>query len=155
MKHGDQLKKNILLAAVLLSTLCLPARAQKGGDAGGGVVLGAPTGITGKLWLDGKQALDAGLGWNSELTVYGDYLWHVWDLLPQPSQGKLPVYLGLGMQGRMYHEAEFGLRTVAGIAYWLPRDPVEIFAEIVPVFHLTRATGFGVDGAIGVRYYFH
>lgn len=154
--HGDHVKKNILLALVCLTSLAAStARAQKSGDTGVGIVAGAPTGITGKMWLDGRQAVDLGLGWNSEVTVYGDYLWHAWDVIPQPSEGKIPVYLGVGAQGRMYHEAEFGVRAVGGIAYWLPRHPVEIFAEIVPVFHLTRNTGVGVDGAVGVRYYFH
>ena len=148
------MKKNILLALACLAALSAPAKAQKGGDTGVGVVLGAPSGLTGKLWIDDKQAIDAGLGWNSELEVYADYLWHAWDVVPQPPEGKLPVYLGLGAQARMFNDTEFGIRTVAGIAYWLPRHPVEIFAEIVPVFHLTRNTGVGVDGAIGVRYYF-
>lgn len=146
--------KQLLIGLLCLAALAAPAQAQKAGDVGAGVVLGAPTGLTGKLWIDGTQAIDVGLGWNSELTVYGDYLWHMWDVVPQPSKGKLPVYLGLGAQGRMYRDAEFGIRTVAGIAYWLPKHPIEIFAEIVPVFHITRNTGVGVDGAVGVRYYF-
>lgn len=148
------MNKNILIAIVCLAALAGSARAQKGGDTGVGVVLGAPTGVTGKFWLDDVQAFDAGLGWNSELEVYGDYLWHGWNLLPQPAEGKLPVYLGLGAQVRMFRESEFGIRTVFGVAYWLPRDPVEIFAEIVPVLHLTRNTGVGIEGAIGARYYF-
>lgn len=150
------MKTNMLLALLCLSALgAVPARAQKAGDAGAGVVLGAPTGATGKLWLTDTQAVDVGLGWNSELTVYGDYLWHAWNLVPQPPQGKIPVYLGLGAQARTFHETDFGIRTVAGIAYWLPSHPVEVFLELVPVFHLTRQAGVGLDGALGVRYYFH
>ena len=148
------MKKKILLSFVCLLAAAAPARAQKKGDAGVGVILGAPTGVTGKLWLDGTKAIDAGLGWNSELTVYGDYLWHGWDVLPQPSQGKLPVYLGLGAQVRTYRDAEFGVRAVAGIAYWLPSHPVEIFLEAVPVFFLTRDPGVGFDAGVGLRYYF-
>lgn len=144
----------IFLFALSFLITALPARAQKSGDLGAGVVLGEPTGVTGKLWLDGTRAVDAGLGWNGEVTFYGDYLWHGWDVLPQPSQGKLPVYFGLGGQVRMFNDAEFGLRAVAGVAYWLPRHPVEIFAELVPIFRLTRDTGPGIDGAIGLRVYF-
>jgi hypothetical protein len=149
------LNKNILIAVICLAGLAGSAQAQKYGDTGVGVVLGAPTGVTGKLWLDETQAFDAGLGWNNQLTVYGDYLWHGWNLLPQPAQGKMPVYLGLGAQARMYSDTEFGIRGVVGIAYWLPRDPIELFAEIVPIFHISRNVGMGVDGAIGARYYFH
>lgn len=148
------MKKIILSALVCLLAAAAPVRAQKAGDAGIGVILGAPTGITGKLWLDGTKAIDAGLGWNSELTVYGDYLWHGWNVLPQPAQGKLPVYLGLGGQVRTYHDAEFGIRAVAGVAYWLPNNPVEIFLEVVPVFRLTPGTSVGLDAGLGLRYYF-
>ena len=74
------MKKISLLALVCLLVTAAPVRAQKAGDAGVGVILGAPTGITGKLWLDGTKAIDIGLGWHSELTVYGDYLWLCLDL---------------------------------------------------------------------------
>ena len=88
------------------------------------------------------------------MTVYGDYLWHGWDVIPQPSEGKAPVYLGLGAQVRTFHDAEFGLRAVAGAAYWLPRRPVEIFLEVVPVFRLTPGTSVGMGAGLGLRYYF-
>ncbi|MDO8756924.1 MAG: hypothetical protein Q7J64_02835 [Elusimicrobiota bacterium] len=149
------MKKITLFVLACLAALAVPVRAQKSGSFGAGVVLGAPTGATGKLWLDATQAIDAGLGWNDALTVYGDYLWHGWTLLPQPPQGRMPVYLGLGAQVRAYNDSEFSLRAVAGIAYWLPNDPIEIFAELVPLLHLTRQTGAGFDGAAGVRYYFN
>lgn len=151
--QGDQMK-NVLLALACLIAASIPALAQKAGDVGAGVVLGAPTAVTGKLWLDGTRALDAGLGWSSELTVYGDYLWHGWDVLPKPAEGRLPVYLGLGVQVRTFRDAEFGVRAVAGVAYWLPRDPVEIFLELVPVFRLTPGTSVGLDAGLGLRYYF-
>lgn len=135
-------------------TTVAPAWAQKKDDTGVGVILGAPTAITGKLWLDGTRAVDIGLGWHSELTVYGDYLWHGWSVLPQPAKGKMPVYLGLGGQVRTYHDAEFGIRAVAGIAYWLPNDPIELFLEVVPVFRLTPGNSVGLDAGLGLRYYF-
>ncbi len=155
MKHGDHLKNKMLFAFVCLVALAAPVRAQKAGNFGAGVVIGAPTGATGKLWINDTQALDMGLAWNSQLTVYGDYLWHGWNILPQPAKGKLPLYFGVGAQVRTFDDSEFSVRTVAGIAYWLPNNPVEIFAELVPLFHLTRHTGAGIDGSVGVRYYFH
>ena len=142
-----------------LFVLCLlaaspPLWAQNAGDAGVGVILGNPTGVTGKVWLDGAQAVDAGLGVSTHLAVYADYLWHSWKVLPQPAQGKLPVYIGLGAQVRAFHDAELGIRTVVGVAYWLPNNPTEIFCEIVPVFRLTPRDGVGLDGGLGLRYYF-
>ena len=145
---------------MLLAMICMlaagvgPLRAQQSGDFGAGVILGNPTGATAKLWLTDSQALDAGLGFSTGLALYGDYLWHSWKVLPQPSQGKLPVYLGLGAQFRTVSPNEFGLRTVAGIAYWLPRNPVEIFFEVVPVFRLSPRDSVGLDAGVGLRYYF-
>lgn len=138
----------------LLSAGISPLWAQKTGDFGAGVILGNPTGATAKLWLNDSQALDAGLGFSSELAIYGDYLWHSWKVLPQPSEGRLPAYLGLGLQLRTFHPNELGLRAVAGVAYWLPRNPVELFFEIVPVLRLSRGEGVGLGAGIGLRYYF-
>ena len=145
------MKSMLALACVL--AFAAPSRAQKAGDLGAGVILGNPTGLTGKVWLNGTQAVDAGLGFSTNLALYGDYLWHGWNVLPQPAQGKLPVYLGLGAQVRTLDDAEFGIRTVAGIAYWLPNNPVELFFEVVPVFRLTPGTSIGLDAGLGLRYY--
>ncbi len=128
--------------------------AQEANDLGAGVMLGDPTGATAKLWLTDTHALDAGLGINTHLTLYGDYLWHSWSVLPQPSEGKLPVYLGLGAQLATRSPNEFGVRTVAGIAYWLPANPVEIFFEVVPLFRFSSPSGTDINAVVGLRYYF-
>jgi hypothetical protein len=147
--------RSLLLALVCVWTAAVPARAQKAGDVGAGVVIGNPTGGTAKFWLGDAAAVDVGVGYSSRFTVYGDYLWHSWSVLPQPSAGRLPVYLGLGLQARAFHDAELGIRTVVGVAYWLPRDPVELFLEVVPVFRLTPGSSVGLDAGAGLRFYFH
>ena len=146
--------KTLLILACILAAAASPSWAQKEGDFGAGVILGNPTGATAKLWLNDSQALDAGLGFSSDFTLYADYLWHGWETLPQPSKGRLPAYLGLGAQLRTLTPSEFGLRTVAGIAYWLPHNPVELFLEIVPVFRFSPHSSVGLDAGIGLRYYF-
>ena len=147
--------KKIGLTLVCLFTFASSLRAQQAGSIGAGVVAGNPTGVTGKMWIDGRQAFDVGMGYSTRFTVYGDYLWHDWKILPQPTQGRLPLYLGLGAQVRTFDDAEFGIRAVAGVAYWLPHDPVEIFVEIVPVFRVEPDSSVGLDGGVGVRYYFN
>jgi hypothetical protein len=145
--------KSIILAFGCLVAAANPLWAQQAGDIGAGVVVGNPTGGTAKYWFDGSQAVDVGLGFSTRLTAYSDYLWHAWSILPQPAQGKLSLYFGVGAQVRAFNNAEFGIRTVAGVSYWLPRAPVEIFAELVPVFRLTPGTSVGLDGGVGARYY--
>ena len=153
-RQGEKHMKALLALVCMLAAGASPLWAQKAGDFGAGVVLGSQTGATAKLWLDGNRALDAGVGFDTNLSLYGDFLWHSWKVLPQPSEGKLPVYLGLGAQlGDSSHD-NFGLRAVAGLAYWLPRNPVEIFFEIVPVVHFTPHNNSDVNAGIGLRYYF-
>lgn len=147
--------KTLLILVCMLAAGASPLWAQKAGDVGAGVILGNPTGGTAKFWLNETQAVDVGLGFSTDLAIYGDYLWHGWEVLPKPSEGKLPVYLGLGAQFRTVSPNEFGLRTVAGIAYWLPRNPVEIFLEVVPVFRLSPGNSVGLGAGLGLRYYFN
>jgi hypothetical protein len=147
--------KTPLMMVCVLALQAAPAWAQKAGDLGAGVVLGAPTGATAKYWLSGTAAIDGGLGYSDDLTVYADLLWHSWTVFPQPRSGKLPAYLGIGAEIRNGgDDSDVGLRAVAGVAYWLPRDPVEIFLELVPVFNLSSSEGVGVEAGIGLRYYF-
>ena len=146
--------KTLLALFCMFAAVESPLWAQEAGKFGAGVILGNPTGGTAKYWLSGTQAIDMGVGFSTKLAVYGDYLWHGWNVLPQPSAGKLPLYLGLGAQIRTFSPGEFGLRTVAGIAYWLPNDPLEIFLELVPIFRLTPNSSVGLGAGIGLRYYF-
>jgi len=90
------------------------------------------------------------------MLVYGDYLWHSFKVLPQPSEGKMPLYLGLGLQiGDTHHNSDaLSLRAVGGISYWLPKNPIEIFFELVPVFHLSNNDGSDLNAGLGLRYYF-
>ncbi|MCX5793040.1 MAG: hypothetical protein NTY45_12625 [Elusimicrobia bacterium] len=152
---------------ILLTLVCLLTAgtgrlwAQNAGDFGAGLILGNPTGATAKLWLDGSHALDAGLGFDSDVLIYGDYLWHSLRVFPQPTEGKLPVYLGLGAQiGDSQHDNNFGLRAVAGVAYLFPRNPLEIFFELVPVLHFSHDDHHyhdnrtDLNAGLGLRYYF-
>jgi hypothetical protein len=145
--------KTMILASVL-ALVSVPARAQQVGGFGAGVILGDPTGLTVKTWLDATRALDAGVGFSGDAAFYADYLWTAWDLFPQPSQGKLGAYVGGGPRLEFDRDTEFGLRTLAGATYWVANRPIEIFFEAGPVFRLAPDRGVDVDGGLGVRFYF-
>ena len=140
----------------LLALLCLcaagacPLAAQEPDAIGAGLLAGKPTGVTAKLWY-GSMAVDTGVDLGHQLTLYGDYLWNNWKVLPQPAKGRLPVYMGVGMQ---VSPEEFGLRLVAGAAYMLPHNRLELFFDIVPVVRLSPGTSGGVNLSAGERYYF-
>lgn len=138
----------VLAAAV--SPLC----AQQAGSTGVGIIIGNPTGVTGKYWFSPSRAMDAGVGIGGDVTLYGDYLWQSLEILPQPARGKLPVYLGLGLQIGEGSSNETGLRAVAGAAYWYPDKPLEIFLELVPLLRFSSGDSASLGAGLGVRYYF-
>ncbi len=129
--------------------------AKKKGALGAGIILGTPIGPNVKYWLNSNAAIDFGLGFDKDFTVYSDFLWHDWTIFPQPSKGTLAGYLGLGIR---YEEKsgddEFGFRTVAGVDYWFASHPIEVFLEIAPVFQVTPDTDTDFDAGVGLRYYF-
>ncbi|HVC09810.1 MAG TPA: hypothetical protein VNH15_07725 [Elusimicrobiota bacterium] len=147
--------KKIILAIGILA-VAGASWAQQAGELGGGVVLGYPVGGTLKYWLSGRQAVDGGIGAADGTVLYADYLWHGWNILPQPKQGKLGVYAGLGPR-LDFEDAgtnEFAIRTMVGLDYWISNHPIELFAEVGPVFRLSPSGDVSSDGGIGVRFYF-
>lgn len=145
--------KNILLVLALTAAAASPVSAQAIKKAGFGVIAGDPIGGTAKLWLDDAYAVDLGVGFSGDTVLWGDLLYHMWNLLPQPEEGKLGVYLGAGPRLETRSDTEFGVRTIAGVTWRITRQPLEFFAEAGPVFRMTPNGGVDADGGIGVRYY--
>ena len=146
--------KTTLIALVLAAAAAFPAAA--GGsvrEAGVGVIVGDPIGGTAKLWLDQDYAFDLGVGHSGSTVLWGDLLYHAWNLLPQPAEGKLGVYFGAGPRLETAWDAEFGLRTIAGASWRLARQPIEFFVEAGPIFRLAPSGGVGADGGLGMRFY--
>lgn len=135
-----------------------------------GVMIGEPTGISAKLWTSSTTAFDFGLGWSvggdrigrydgyydgrSRVHFHMDYLWHAFDAIRATE--RFPLYYGIG--GRINSGAGYrnsvAVRGVFGIA-WLPRETsVDVFLELAPALQLSPSSGFGIDGALGARYFF-
>ena len=145
----------VLLAAFFAAQSGLVFAADRPGGLGLGVVVGDPTGFTGKYWMTPVHALDFGIGGDEgDFQLYGDYLWHGWRAFPQPSRGQLAAYLGLGAGVQTAHDTILNLRTVAGVSYWFDTYPVEVFFELVPTFRITPDSGGELNAGLGLRYYF-
>ncbi len=71
--------KKIQLCPIILLLLASSAMAQDRGF-GLGVILGEPTGLSGKYWTSSTNAIDGGLAWSFRhagfFHVHADYLWH-------------------------------------------------------------------------------
>lgn len=151
------MKRSIGLALVSAALAwSVPAAAQESaGDFGAGVYIGVPFGATAKYLLTNDYAVSAALGaQGGDFDMHADFVTHLRDIVPQPAQGKLPLHLGLGLKINAQRDTFFGIRFVGGGAYLLPRHPIEIFAELVPVLRMAPSVGSNLDGGVGLRYYF-
>ena len=139
------------------------------GDVEVGILLGEPTGLSGKLWTTGNTAVDLGIAWSfgdgGNFHLHGDYLFHNFDFFDVDS-GALPIYVGIG--GRLRFEDDkddplgdeddddyrVGLRVAIGIEYILESNPFSFFFEVAPIVDFLPDTEADVNGGIGVRYIF-
>jgi hypothetical protein len=157
----------LIIAAFGITELC--AQGPKGGSFGFGIIIGEPTGLTGKIWTAGDQALAFSLGTSylGKLRIGVDYLWH-FDAFKSRI---VKMYAGPGLAvgfgesgGWVYYnknrywykdadETGFGVRGVFGINI-IPRNaPVEIFGELGVMIGLSPLARADVEGAIGIRFY--
>lgn len=137
------------------------AFARRGGPFGLGIIIGEPTGISGKLWLTRTTALDGAIGWSwgHRLHMHFDYLWHNFHLI-RVERGQLPLYLGIGGRLSIHEkpkgegEVYLGIRGAVGLEYLFATVPIDIFAEIALVMDIVPATRPDVEGGLGARFFF-
>jgi len=124
-----------------------------------GIIVGDPTGLSIKGWLNDAHAYDVAASWSSgrkdKRYIHGDYLRHDYTLI-NVTNGDLPVYYGLG--ARILDEndkkTKAGIRIPVGLDYLMYKLPLSLFVEIVPRLDLTPDTDFEIDAAVGIRYRF-
>jgi hypothetical protein len=153
-----------LLVGLSLAVLTAPARAD-GGPFGLGLILGSPTGVSGKLYFGKRNALDFAVGAalvnERGFHVHVDYLWHP-VMLTEDEAFFLPLYFGIG--GRLLsHERHedsdlhLGVRVPVGIVFDFKRVPIDVFGEVALVVDIIHSSGEDIvdlNAAVGVRYYF-
>lgn len=146
--------------AVLALLAGAPARAQTAGSLGVGAILGDPLGGTAKYFFTGRDAVQLTMGVSHSFVITSDYVWHGWNLTPQPRKGPLGVYLAAGGRFEFQEdELDTGIRTMLGLSYWpkLASRQAEFFLELGPTYRMARRLdGFRVrvDGGFGLRVYF-
>jgi hypothetical protein len=152
-----KLKKYFMLFSTLLIISSSSLIAQDKGF-GLGIIVGEPTGVSGKLWLGGNNALDMATAWSfkgsGSMLLQADYIWHTFNLI-RVSSGKLPLYFGIG--GRVIFGSKdtyFGARIPVGLNYIFSGTPLDIFVEIVPILDLAPSTDFDIGGGLGIRFWF-
>ncbi len=152
-----------LALAILLFAAGSAGPAQAGPkNLGLGLVLGEPTAVSGKVWMNSENAFDFAIGGfgyyygrhYGGLNVHGDYLWHRYGVFGGPGEDagrKMPLYLGLG--GLFASPDVAGVRGVIGVTY-LFDAPFDVFFELAPTMVVVPFAGFGIDAGLGGRFYF-
>ncbi len=161
MAKARHLIKGLSLLAALACLAPQKAHADSKG-LGLGLMLGEPTGISGKLWLDPVHAVDFALGsfgyyvgspYNG-VNVHADYLWHYYGIFGgrgSEAYRRLPLYVGAG--GVFSSPGLAGVRGVMGITYIFDA-PFDVFLEVAPTLVIAPGVGMGTDEGLGGRFYF-
>ena len=148
------MKKLVLVSIAVLFSLGLFAQ---GDGFGLGVVFGEPTGLSAKAWTSEKTAIDAVAAWSFAgagfFHIHADFLVHNYDLI-DVSEGRLPVYFGVGAYLNFASDLGMGIRVPIGLDYQFGNAPFDIFAEVAPGLALLPGTAFYIGGGIGVRFFF-
>ncbi|OGS18598.1 MAG: hypothetical protein A2219_06675 [Elusimicrobia bacterium RIFOXYA2_FULL_50_26] len=146
--------KKLLCAALFIVSVTTFAHGAPNRPFAAGIVIGSPTGINGKYWIDSNNAIDAVISVveKNEAYLHADYLWHDYKAFPEPEEGKLPLYYGAGV--RVQSTSGIGLRGVIGINYLFADYPFDIFLELAPVLTFNDGAGLHFSGGLGGRYYF-
>ena len=146
--------KKVWILVLLCAAASISAQNRKFGL---GVILGEPTGLSGKCWLSGTTAIDAAAAWsfgkNDALQLQADFVMHKFDLF-EVDRGRLPFYFGIGGHIVLGDKTGLGVRIPVGLDYIFDNTRVDVFLELVPGLSLAPSTDFDLDGGIGVRYWF-
>ena len=183
MRRSKLTRRLVVPSALLLAALAFasarPARASDigaGRPFGLGIILGDPTGLSGKWYINSEHAIDfaVGAGWfgGYSLHIHADYLFHF--LLTSHPVFDLPLYIGVGptfafwygpdwyhrdrywWTDSYYGDRRFGLgvRVPFGVSFQFNPVPLDLFIEIAPALGLLPGIGFFVEGGVGLRYWF-
>jgi len=154
------------IVAILIGLVSASAFAQE--QFGIGVILGEPTGLSVKYWLDDKHAVDGAAAWSfwdgDGFQLHSDFLWHNLDLFDDPGgcSGKLPLHYGVGARLKFRdengkhddgHDTVFGIRAPVGLSYLFDGKPFDVFLEIAPILDLAPDIELNFSIALGMRFY--
>lgn len=141
------------------------SRSAEKGTLGVGLIIGEPTGISAKLYIEDDKAIQAAAGSafiGGGLQLHADFLLHPW-ILQDRDSFVLPVYVGPGLRFIQYTggragEDHFavGVRGAVGMLFEFKEVPLDVFVEVAGVIEYDFDEGWGpaLNAGAGVRYYF-
>ncbi len=147
------MKITILLLIVLISNYSFASEKKFIG-----FLLGNPTGLSGKYWLDDTKAIDAAAGFSvgkeNPFTLHSDYLFHRPESFYFDNDYPLDFFYGIGGRMKFSDDINLGVRFPVGLIYRVNEKNAEIFSELAPVLDIFSRFGLNLNLGIGARYYF-
>jgi len=120
-------------------------------NTGIGIIVGEPTGLTARFGPHVQaHAAWSFSGSDDAFQLSVDYLFLRGAFPDAPGLG---WYFGVGGHGKFASDFVLGARGPLGLSYRL-KPPIELFAEVVPIFTLAPDTDFDIQGGIGFRVLF-
>lgn len=129
-----------------------------------GVVLGAPTGLSGKIGLGGNKSIDGVLAYSlaSDLSLefHTDYLIENAYAVHINAPSPLMLYFGIGARfaiidkGRHDGDVAMGPRAPIGLNYKMVNPNLEFFGELALCLDVIPDTNTDLEGGLGLRYRF-
>ena len=153
----------LLLIAALLAAPVTADAGPGGRNFGVGLMLGEPSGLSAKLFVDRRHAFDAALSFSfvdDRFHAHGDYLLHFPGKIQGLEGGQWIPYVGIGGKLRFREDDKdsghdgLSARIPLGVVLHPQGMPVDFFVEIVPGMRVLPETDPELGGAIGARFYF-
>ncbi len=153
------------IVAVLILTVGITLSHLSYADSGVGVILGGPTGISGRTSIDSQHSLDLALAYShhpySGFYIHGTYIRDAARLFPVANNNApLEMYYGLGLRvisinkGKYDGDLAVGPRAPVGLLYNIDNPNLELFGEISLALDVLPRTEVDLDVGIGVRFRF-
>ncbi|MDG0817335.1 hypothetical protein [Bdellovibrio svalbardensis] len=157
------MKKTLLIASsVVLSFFIIEffAAEKAHADSALGIVIGDPTGVSGRTSLNGAHSLEGAIAYSfghyDGTEIHGTYLWDRARSFAT-KEGPIEMYYGLGARvifinsGKHDGEVAVGPRAPLGVLYNFHNPNIEVFGEIAATLDIVPATDVDLDLGIGFR----
>jgi hypothetical protein len=156
-----QEKSNMSCKKLTIPLFCLflgaTAQAQDRGF-GMGVILGDPSGISGKSWISRKTAFVGAVAWSLQrdeaLHLHLDHLFHDFNAI-RADRGTMALYYGFGGRIKFANKSTISARIPIGMDYLFEDAPLDLFLELVPMLDLIPRPELNLNGGVGIRYFFN
>lgn len=126
-----------------------------------GVILGAPTGVSGKVGLGNNRSVDAAIAYSLNrdlgLEIHFDYLVESARSFSISAPSPLELYYGIGLRiadidrGEHRDDLAIGPRAPLGVTYTISNPNIQFFGELAVVLDIVPRSNVDLEGGLGAR----